>query len=83
MNDSAKKLILAGCLVGTGLLTRQAVAEAWEEATGKDAPKNPAAQGVTWTHALMWTATASLTVGVARTVVRRLLAEGNDEEPLA
>ncbi len=82
MSNGPRKLILAACLVGTGLLTRYVVAEVWEESTGEAPPKNPAADGVDWSQALIWTTTASLAVGIGRTVVRHMLADSNDREPV-
>ncbi len=82
MSSVSRKLIVAGCLIGATIATREAVGEAWEEATGAAPPKNPADHGVTWSHALLWSVAASVTVGVVRTVVRRLLAEANEGEPL-
>lgn len=82
MSNAAGKLLLFGAMMGTGLLTRRAVGEVWEETTGNAPPRNPAAEGVSWGDALVWAATASLAVGLARTAVRRALAEPADSIPL-
>lgn len=45
--------------------------------TGERPPRNPAAIGVTWSQALVWTALAGALGGVARMATRKLLSDSS------
>ncbi len=54
--------------------TRKLIKKGWKAFTKKDPPTNPASPTVLWKEALLWGACTGLTVGIAKTVVRRLIA---------
>lgn len=81
MSNLAHKVILYGAVLAGGLATRAALEQVWEAGTDRPAPKNPAADGVSWRDALMWAAAAGVVVGVARTAIRRTYAGFIDADP--
>lgn len=54
-------------------LARRLAAKGFTAWTGDAPPRNPATLGVSWTHALVWTALAGALGGVARMASRRVL----------
>jgi len=82
MSSGIRKLALAGCLVGAGMLSRKAMETAYKKSTGNAPPKNPAANDVGWTDALIWSAALGMVVGLTKTSVRRIAAEANDGRPI-
>lgn len=82
MSNGLQKIALAGCLLGAGILVRTVLGVAYEKTTGNVPPKNPAGKDVDWSSALLWSVATSVAIGLTRTAIRRVAAEGNDGEPI-
>lgn len=81
MDKLVHKIGIYAAAVAGGLATRALLEKAWEAKTAKPAPKNPAADDVTWSQALLWGASAGVLVGVARTAIRKSYVELANEDP--
>ncbi len=71
MKHLARNILLLGGLTTASFATRGLLQAAWEHKTKKPAPKNPGAPEVTWSQALLWSASVGVLVGLVRTSIRR------------
>ena len=69
------QLVGAGSGVVAGILVRKILVVAWKQVAHDEPPANPAAKGVTWPAALMWTVSSGVALAVARLVAQRGAAE--------
>ena len=70
-DDATWKALTFAAATGVTLATHTLLKRAWKAATGTKPPTNPAAAETAWTEALIWTAAASLTGGLAKLAAKR------------
>lgn len=75
VNDIAWKGAVTGAAIAGGVLANKVATAGWQQATGNEPPANPAAPDTTWGDALKWAGVLGLSMGVARVVARRGVAE--------
>jgi len=71
VDSPPESLAVTASGIVAGVLTRKLLKAAWSRYRGTDPPVNPAAQGVTWSDALIWAAAVGAAAGVARVVGHR------------
>ena len=74
-DETAWKLLTAAGAFGASYATKALLQKSWRGVTGKKPPTNPAAAGTAWSEALIWTAAASLSAGLASLVAKRQAAK--------
>jgi len=74
---SPKFLLLSALALAIPALTdrmaRRVAGRGYSAWTGERPPRNPATSGVSWSHAILWTAVAGAVGGVARMASRKAL----------
>lgn len=66
------KVVSMGSALMAARLTRSALDKAWSGARGGEPPRNPAAPGVAWKEAIVW----SVASGTAMALSRMLATQG-------
>lgn len=64
-------LAVTGAAIAAGMLTNHLLKATWRQVRGNEPPVNPAADGVTWSEALIWAGTVGAAIGVSRVLARR------------
>lgn len=69
-----KFLAMIASLLGA-LVARKLLTTAWKLASGKEPPENPAHPTVTWPEAVSWAIASGATVGLARLIAQKKVAD--------
>jgi hypothetical protein len=69
-----KILAMIASLLGA-LIARKLLTTTWKLASGKEPPENPAHPTVTWPEAVSWAVASGATVGLARLIAQKKVAD--------
>lgn len=71
LEEVAFAALASAAAIGAAALTRKLLSAAYEKATGKAPPRNPAESDTSWGSALVWGALSGATAGLSRAAARR------------